>query len=129
MSELLIIRDLSDEEIKNLTDDEVYELGKAYEKEGMPLRATVKGLLMEYDIKYDDLTDFILGMSVGVCNYATRGKEKINITRKNSSLKDAIVINLTDKYDAPDVVVRLQINENFIHEEAYTKDGLLLYQA
>ena len=125
--ELLILRDLSDEELEKLSDLELLDLQSDYLKYGTPERATVKGLLKEYNIKYSDLSDFVLELNVGLCNYANRTKNQIYINRHNSSLKDNIVINLDKSRDLPYVTIQIQAS-NFIHEEAYTEDGLLLYQ-
>ena len=128
MDDLIIVRDLSDDEIDNLSDDEIFELMNAYQERGVPKRATVGGLLEELNIKHDDLTDFILNMDLGVCNNANRTKGQIYINRKNSPKKDNILINLDDNLDIPDVTIQIQVRDNFIHEEAYNRDGLLLYQ-
>lgn len=129
VKELIVLRDLSDDELLDLSDDELFELRKEYEKKGVPVRATVKGLLDELEIKYDDLTDFIQNLEVGICNNANRTKDHIYINRKNSPLKDNILINLNDNYDMPDVTIQIHISEDFVHEEAYNEDGLLIYQA
>ena len=127
--EVIVFRDLTDEELLNLTDDELFEIRKSYQRNGVPVRATVKGLLDELNIKYDDLTEFIQNMEVGRCNTAIRNDEQIYISRKDSELKDNIIINLDDARDIPDVTVQIQIREDFIHEEAYNEDGLLVYTA
>lgn len=124
-----ILHELTDEEINSLTDDEVYEIGKYYDTHPLPAASTVKGLLEKHNIKTAGLTDFVLGMNVGVCNYANRTDDQIYIGRENSSMKDNIVINLNKDNEVPDVTVQMEVDENFIHEEAYTMDGLLLYQS
>ena len=124
--ELIILRDLSDEELDELSDLELFELINDYEKYGTPVRATIKGLLQEQDIKYDDLSDFILNFNVGLCNHATRSKNQIYISRHNSPLKDNIIINLDKNNDSPDMTVQIE-SDGFVHEEAYNEDGLLIY--
>ena len=62
--DLLVLRDLTDEELDNLSDETLYELSEAYKKEGVPYRATVRGLLEENDISITGLSDFILGLNV-----------------------------------------------------------------
>ena len=128
MSDEIILRDLTDEELNNLTDEESYKIQVNYNLNGVPYRATVKGLLEELDISINGLSDFILGFNVGRCNYANRTKKQIYISRHNSSLRDNIVINLDDTLDVPDIVVQIQVTDNFIHEEAYNDEGLLIYQ-
>ena len=129
MEELIVLRDLTDEEINDLSDDFIFELHQEYRKQGAPVRSTIRGLLEEFDIRYDDLTDFILNFDVGLCNYANRTKDMIHISRKNSPLKDNIVINLNDKLDIPDLTIQIQTKDDFVHEEAYTRDGLCLYES
>ena len=126
---MLILRDLTDDEILKLTGDDLYDLRKEYETNGVPYRATVKSLLEDYNIKYDDLSDFILGFEVGYCNYANRTPERIIIKRKGSLKKDNILINLNKDYDVPDIVLQIQVDDDFVHEEAYTSDGFPLYRA
>ena len=127
--DLLILRDLTDDELAKLTDDELDEMYLAYEKNGIPLRATVKGLLEELNIDYKGLTDFILNLHLGKCNYAQTVTNGISIYRKNSPLKDSITINLDEDNDIPDVTIQIQVLDDFVHEEAYNKDGLLIYQS
>ena len=129
VAENVILHELTDEEIKNLTDEEVYNIGVYQEKNGVPVESTVKGLLKSLDIKYDDLSDFVLDLFVGVCNNANRTKNQIYISRKSSPLKDNIIINLDDNNDIPYVTIQIQIGDSFIHEEAYTKEGVLLYKS
>ena len=127
MSDRVVLRDLSDDELLSLTDDEVHKLSIDYQLNGIPVRNTVKGLLDELNIKYDDLTDFILGLTVGRCNFASRSGKDIRIYRKGSELRDNIVISLDDSVDVPDVTIQIQVTDAFVHEEAYNKDGLLIY--
>ena len=127
--ELLVLRDLSDEELHKLSDDDNFTLMASYRQKGVPVRATVKGLLDEFNIKYDDLTDFILNVYVGVCNNANRTSNQIYINRKDGPRKDNIIINLDEDSDVPDVTIQVQVSDVFIHEEAYSRDGLLLYKA
>jgi hypothetical protein len=124
----IILRDLTDDELNNLTSEDRFQLMIDYQQNGVPERATIGSLLEEYNIKYDDLTEFILNFNVGRCNYANRTKDQIYISRHNSPIKDNIIINLTDSKDVPDLTIQTQINENFIHEEAYTQDGLEIYR-
>lgn len=128
VKERLILRDLTDNELNNLTSEDRYQLMIDYQMNGIPERATIRSLLEEYNIKTDDLSDFILNFDVGRCNYANRTKDQIYISRHNSPLKDNIIISLTDSKDVPDLTIQTQINENFIHETAYTKDGLEIYR-
>lgn len=129
MVENVILHELTDEEINNLTDEEIYNIGVYQEKNGVPVESTVKGLLKSLDIKYDDLSDFVLDLFIGVCNNANRTKNQIYINRKGSPLKDNIIINLDDNNDIPYVTIQIQIGDSFIHEEAYTKEGVLLYKS
>ena len=124
-----ILHVLTDEEINNLTDEEIYNIGVYHETHGVPEESTVKGLLEKLGIKYDDLSDFALGFFVGICNNANRTKSQIYFNRKNSPLKDNIIINLDDNNDIPYVTIQIQIGDSFIHEEAYTKEGALLYRS
>ena len=129
MSEdVLILRDLTDEEINNLSEEDIMSMMEYYDENGVPYRSTVKSLLEDNDVSTDGLTEFILTLDVGRCNYANRTKKQIYISRHNSSLRDNIVINLDDSRDIPDVVIQIQVTDNFIHEEAYNDDGLLIYQ-
>ena len=121
-NELIILRDLTDEEIIKLTDTEIDDMISSYKENGIPERATVKGL-------YDDLTEFILGLEVGRCNHVNRSENQIYINRPNSNFKDNIVINLDKQRDIPDVTIQIQINDDFIHEEGYNKDGLEIYRS
>ncbi len=123
-----ILHELTDEEIGNLTDEDLYNIGVYQEKYGVPEESTVKGLLKKLSIKYDDLSDFALGLFVGICNNANRTKSQIYINRKNSPLKDNIIINLDDN-NTPYVTIQIQIGDTFIHEEAYTKEGAVLYRS
>ena len=124
-----ILHELTDEEINKLTDDEIYEIGKYYDTHPLPKESTIRGLLEKYNISTKGLTDFILGFNVGVCNHANRTENQIYISRQGSPLKDNIVINLNNNNDLPCLTVQIQISEDFIHEEAYTRDGGILYQA
>lgn len=128
-NELIILRDLTDEEIIKLTDTEIDDMISSYKENGIPERATVKGLLKEYNVKYDDLTEFILGLEVCRCNHVNRSENQIYINRPNSNFKDNIVINLDEQRDIPDVTIQIQINDDFIHEEGYNKDGLEIYRS
>ena len=123
-----ILHELTDEEIGNLTDEDLYNIGVYQEKYGVPEESTVKGLLKKLSIKYDDLSDFALGLFVGICNNANRTKSQIYINRKNSPLKDNIIINLDDN-NTSYVTIQIQIGDTFIHEEAYTKEGAVLYRS
>ncbi len=129
MTNVVVLRDLTDDELDALSDDLIFDLSHEYMVNGFPERATIKGLLEEMNIKYDDLSDFILELPVGICNYANRTDNLINIYRKDSKYLDNIVINLDDGKDIPDVTIQVQASDSFVHEEAYTKDGLLIYQS
>ena len=124
--ELIVLRDLTDEELDKFSDRDLFELINDYGKYGTPVRATIKGLLNELNIKYDDLSDFALEFNVGLCNNASRSKTQIYINRKNSPLRDNIVINLDDNNDIPYLTLQVESN-GFVHEEAYNNDGLLIY--
>jgi hypothetical protein len=128
INEDFVLHKLSDEELDGLSSDDIYDIGRYYDTHSLPYESTVKCLLEEFNINYDDLTDFVLNLDVGVCNYAQRSKKQIYISRKDSSLKDNIVINLDDSRDMADVTIQIQINDGFIHEEAYTYDGLEVYR-
>ena len=127
--ENLTLYELTDEEIDNLTDKEVLEIGEHYTQHGIPQHSTVKGLLKKFNLKYDDLEKFVLDMNVGICNNANRTKTQIYINRKNSAKKDNITINLNKNRDVPYVTVQMQVGDYFIHEEAYDEKGLKLYQS
>lgn len=129
IDENFVLHELTDEELKNLTDEDAYNIGVYYDTHPLPELSTVKGLLKKYDLKYDDLTEFILNLNVGVCNHASRTKNQIYISRQDSSLRDNIVINLNESYDMPDVTIQVQVMDDFVHEEAYTRDGLELYRS
>ena len=125
---VIILRDLTDEELLNLTDEESFKIQVNYNLNGVPYKNTIKGLLEEFDIKSDDLSDFILNFNVGRCNYANRTDNQIYISRHDSGLRDNIVINLDGSRDVPDIVVQIQVTDNFVHEEAYNEEGLLIYK-
>ena len=125
----VVLRDFTDEELDNMTDEELFNLYLYYEKYGIPFRETVEGLLDEYYIEHDGLTDFILSMQVGICNYANRSDNQICICRKDSKRKHNIIINLDETRDVPDVRMQIRINDDFIRETAYTKYGLELYRS
>lgn len=129
INENFVLHELTDEELNNLTDEDAYTIGKYYDTHPLPELSTVKGLLKKFDIKYDDLTDFILNLNVGICNHANRTDSQIYISRHNSNLRDNIVINLNEKNDIPDVTIQIQVMDDFVHEEAYTRDGFELYRA
>lgn len=124
-----VLHELTDDELKGLNSEDVYRIGKYYDENPLPYLSTIEGLMDSLGVQYDDLTDFILGLDVGVCNSVNRTDSQIYINRKNSPFKDNILINLDDSRDMPDVTVQIQVSDDFIHEEAYTKDGGLLYRA
>jgi len=126
---VIILRDLTDEQYNNLTSEELDDIFEAYELNGLPYRCTVKSVLEENDIKISDLTDFILGLEVGLCNTAKRTDDHIILRRENSPRQDNIMINLNKSLDVPDVVIQIQVNDDFVHEEAYNEDGMLIYRA
>ncbi len=120
---------LTDEEIKGLSSDDVYEIGTYYESHPLPVDATVKGLLERLNIKYDDLSDFVLGLGIGICNSANRTKTQIYINRPNSEFRDNIVINLNKNSEAPPVTVQTQVGDNYVHEDGFDMEGVLLYHS
>ena len=126
--ENFVLHELTDEEIESISEDERYELLTYYTHHPLPELSTVKGLLKKFDLKYDDLTEFELSIGVGRCNHAIRTEDQIYISRKNSPLKNNIFINIKPDSEVPDVTIQIQIHDEFIHEEAYTKEGLKLYQ-
>ena len=75
--ENLILHELTDEEIGNLTDEDYFEIIQYYDNHPLPIESTVKGLLQKFDLKYDDLTEFIQNLNVGICNNATRSDSQI----------------------------------------------------
>lgn len=92
--EVIILRDLTDEEYDNLTSEEKDDIFEAYDLQGLPYRCTVKSVLEENNISTSKLTDFILGLEVGLCNTARKTDDHIILSRKNSPRKDNIMINL-----------------------------------
>lgn len=122
--EKVIIRDLSDEEIENF-----YKLGIKRKMGLISERATIRGLLKEFGIKYDDLPQWLQDKPVGRCNHATRTDKQIYITRKNSKFKDKKIINLNPNRHVPFYTVQTQVKPNFIHEMAYGIHGNIIYRA
>ena len=125
-NEKIIIRNLTDEELEQLSSDDEFEIMLQY-RDGVPYENTVQGLLEENDIKFDDLPDFVLKMDVGRCNSANRTDNQIYINRPNSKWKDNIVINLKSKIEVPPITIQTGDDE-FIHEEAYDFEGFEIYR-
>ena len=126
--ENFILHELTDEEIENRTDEEVFEFGLYLDTHPLPEEATVKGLLKKFGFKYDDLSEFAQNYYVGSCNTANRTENQIYINRPNSKWKHNIVINLNPNREGPYLTVQIDIDGDFIHEEAYTENGFLLYE-
>ena len=127
IDEKIIVRNWTDDEIDKLSSDDKFEIMLQY-MDGVPYENTVQCLLEENNIKFDDLTDFILTMDVGRCNTAIRTDNQIYINRPNSKWKDNIVINLKDDSEVPPIRVQIG-DEEFIHEEAYDFNGVEIYRA
>lgn len=125
----VVLRDLTDEEL-----DKIYGQGNSYKitkrhlKGKIDERATVRGLLKEYGIKYDDLPDWLQEQEVGRCNSANRTEYQIYINRPNSKYKDKMIINLNPNREVPYLTVQTQINDNFIYERAYSEKGAVIYK-
>ena len=126
IDEKIIVRNLTDEEIDQLSSEEQFEIMIQYMEE-IPYENTVQGLLEENDISTDGLSEFVLGMDVGRCNTAIRTDNRIYINRPNSKWKDNIVINLKDDSEVPPIIVQIG-DEEFMHEEAYDFDGFEIYR-
>ena len=91
-------------------------------------KETVRGLLKEYGIKYDDLPDWLQEKEVGRCNSANRTEYQIYINRPNSKYNDKMIINLNHNREVPYLTVQTQINDNFIYERAYSEKGAVIYK-
>ena len=124
-----LMYELTDEEIENLTSDEIYEMGCYLDAHPVLEEATIKGLLKKFNLKYDDLPKWLLDTEVGIRDTANRTDRQIYINRKDSKFKDNIKINLNPNRDVPYVTIQTQISEDFIHEEAYDENGSQLYQS
>ena len=124
-----ILYELTDEELENMTDEEVLEFGRFIEKNGVNELMTVKGLLKKFGFKYSDLTEFAQNYYVGICNTVNRTDTRIYINRADSPIKDNIVINLNPNREVPYLTHQIQANDDFLHEEAYNEDGLEIYRA
>ena len=124
--EKIILRKLTDDEIDQLSPEDNFEIMLQYMDE-VPYENTVQALLEENNIKFDDLTDFILGMDVGRCNSANRTENQIYINRPNSKWKDNIVINLKSEMEVVPITVQTG-DDDFIHEEGYDFDGVEIYR-
>lgn len=127
--EHFVLGDLTDEELEKMTDDEIFEFGHYIEENGLNELMTVKGLLKKFGFKYGDLSKFTQDYYVGRCNNVNRTDNQIYINRKDSPIKDNIVINLNPNRDVPYLTHQIQITDDFIHEEAYSEDGVELYRA
>lgn len=125
----IVLRDLTDEEL-----DKIYEQGNSYKIKKRHLngkideKETVRGLLKEYGIKYDDLPDWLQEKEVGRCNSANRTEYQIYINRPNSKYNDKMIINLNPNREVPYLTVQTQINDNFIYERAYSEKGAVIYK-
>lgn len=127
--ENFILYELTDEEIDNLTGEEILDIGEYYREQGLPQHSTVKGLMKKCGLKYDDLKTFVLNMNVGICNNANRTKSQVYISRKGSPKRDNIVINLNENREVPYVTLQMQVGDFFVHEEAYDEEGQLIYRS
>lgn len=127
MSEVKILRKLTDEEIDNLSIDELHEMMEAY-NEKIPYENTIQSLLEDNDIKYDDLPSFVLEYNAGRCNTASRTKNQIYLSRPSSKWKDNIVINLNKDAEVPYFTEQTG-DDKFVHEVAYNHEGWLIYRA
>ena len=125
----IVLRDLTDDEL-----DKIYEQGNSYKIKKRHLdgkideKETVRGLLKEYGIKYDDLPDWLQEKEVGRCNSANRTEYQIYINRPNSKYNDKMIINLNPNREVPYLTVQTQINDNFIYERAYSEKGAVIYK-
>lgn len=126
MSEKIILRKLTDEEIDQLTSEDKFEMMIEYTKE-VPYENTVQGLLEENNISTEGLSEFVLGMDVGRCNTVSRTENQIYINRPDSKWKDNIVINLKEDIEVPPITVQTG-DDKFIHEEAYDFEGFEIYR-
>ena len=129
IDENFILYELTDEELEQMTDDEILEFGRFCEKNGINEAMTVKGLLKKDGLKYGDLSKFAQDYYVGVCNSATRTDTQVYISRKGSPIKDNIVINLNPNRDVPYLTHQIQVNDDFLHEEGYSEEGFELYRS
>ena len=103
----VVLRDLTDEELDKIYGQgNSYKLKKRHLKESVNERATLRGLLKEYGIKYDDLPDWLQEQEVGRCNSANRTEYQIYINRPNSKYKDKMIINLNPKREVPYLTVQ-----------------------
>lgn len=127
MTETIILRKLTDEEIDNLTIDELHGIMESYSNE-IPYENTIQSLLEENSIKYDDLPSFVLEYNAGRCNTASRTKNQIYISRPSSKWKDNIVINLNKNAEVPYFTEQTG-DDKFVHEVAYNHEGWLIYRA
>ncbi len=125
--EKIIVRNLTDEELDNMSSKENFEIMVQYMEE-VPYENTVQGLLEENNIKFDDLPEFLLKMDVGRCNNANRTSNQIYINRPNSKWKDNIVVNLKSDIEVPFVTVQMG-DDKFIHEVGYDIMGFEIYRS
>lgn len=125
----IVLRDLSDEELDKIYEQSnSYKIKKRHLKGKIDEKETVRGLLKEYGLKYDDLPDWLQEQEVGRCNSANRTKYQIYINRPNSKYKDKMIINLNPNREVPYLTVQTQINDNFIYERAYSEKGAVIYK-
>ena len=126
--ENFILHELTDDELNDLTDEEKEEIESYYESHPLPESSTVRGLLKKLEIRYDDLTDFILGLDLGICNHAVRVDNLIFINRENSPLGDNIFICLDEDNGGSDVTISKYISKDTWNEKGFTRDGVLEYE-
>lgn len=125
----IVLRDLTDEELDKIYEQSnSYKIKKRHLKGKIDEKETVRGLLKEYGLNYDDLPDWLQEQEVGRCNSANRTKYQIYINRPNSKYKDKMIINLNPNREVPYLTVQTQINDNFIYERAYSEKGAVIYK-
>lgn len=124
-----ILYELSDKELNQMTGKDIMSFCDFCEKKGVNEAMTVKGLLKKEGLKYGDLTPFAQNYFVGVCNNANRTENQIYINRKGSELRTNIVINLNENRGTPYLTHQIQVNDSFVHEEAYDENGLEIYRS
>lgn len=121
--ENLVLHELADEELSNLTDDEINEIKDYYDEHDLPEISTVKGLMKKFALKYDDLSDYVLGLDVGICNHAVRRENQIIINRPNSEFDDEIRIELDENTGRSKVRLKKGNDEYKITENEPKRQG------
>ena len=125
----IVLRELTDEELDKIDEQgNSYKIKKRHLDGKIDEKETVRGLLKEYGIKYDDLPDWLQEKEVGRCNSANRTEYQIYINRPNSKYNDKMIINLNPNREVPYLTVQTQINDNFIYERAYSEKGAVIYK-